>query len=389
MFSQRLGIAAVAAAAAVVMSASWASAVGSARGLGPPTKACEKGLVRNLALISVPDGVVDCGFPDPRGGSVERVLSDGRGGWFAGGSFTGIGAVSAPSLVHLHHDGSLDLSWHAALPADKRWASSFPPVRKLALVGSTLYAAGPFGVEAVDAASGTRRWLMRTNGRNGVLALAANRDAVFVGGDFHKVGGHSKSWLVALDAATGRLRPWKVDLLGPLPMVDALALSGRRLYLGGDGITAVGGRTRPGLAAVNAATGAVLRWLPGTAQGLAPGSGVGDVETIVAADGQVFTAGHDGFGITNARTGKVESTAYKVFGSSFASYGDIVYLGGDCRNGFIDLQAKPRNNLGSLDLSTGRVTAWAPNVASYTCVGSIAATSDEVLVAGGFSKTLR
>ena len=359
--------------------------------LGPSSKACEKGRGRNLVLISVPGAVVDCGFADTRGGSAQVVLTDGHGGWFIGGSFAGIGALPETHLAHLHHDGTVDKSWHATLPANKEWADGYPPVIGLARSGSTLYAAGPFGVEAVDAATGAQRWLTMANGRNGVLAVAANGHDVFIGGDFSKVGGQAQRWLAALDSQTGKpLLRWHVSLRGQAPMVLAVAVDGPRLYVGGNGITGIGRVKRPGLAAVEASGGRLTSWLPRTAPGLVQGAGVGDVETIVIADGHVFTAGHDGFGITNARTGRNENTKYAIAGVGyrFASYGATAYLAGNCRNSFTGIQGQPRNNLGSINLSNGRVTSWAPNVATYSCVGSIAATRDEVLVAGGFTKTL-
>jgi hypothetical protein len=352
------------------------------------TPACNRVQPRQLALVSVPAGRVDCGFPDVRGGNVETVITDGRGGWFVGGSFDGVGKATVPNLLHLHRDGTLDTGWHTTLPADRTWHTGYPPVGSLTLVGRSLYAGGPFGVEAIDAATGKRRWLVRADGRDGVESVAATPNRVFVGGDFTRLSGTRHPWFATLDARTGAVVRWPISIGGTFPAPSALAVAGTRLYLGGNGITTVDGRKRPGLAAVDLQTARVLPWVPGTAPGFVPGAGVGDVETIVVVSAHVFTAGHDGFGITNARTGRNENKRYGAFGYRFADSGATAYLAGDCRNSFTEIQAQPRNNLASIDLKTGRVTAWAPDIATYTCVTALAATPSQVLVAGGFSKTL-
>ena len=123
-----------------------------------------------------------------------------------------------------------------------------PAVSLLARSGATLYAAGEFGVETLDAATGARRWLVRI--------------------------GHTPN----------------------APGVLALVADDRAVYLGGNTIMSVDGERRPGFAAVDAHTGRLSPWKPGSAPGLNPGSGVGDVESILVAGGLVFSGGHDGFG---------------------------------------------------------------------------------------------
>ena len=173
--------------------------------------------------------------------------------------------------------------------------------------------------------------------------------------------------------------------MGP-PIVVALALAGDRLYLGGSTIVAVDGRHRPGFAALDARTGRLLSWQPGTGAGLNAGYGVGDVETILVDRGLVFSAGHDGFGIVSARTGAIAGWMRKVQGvaSVFAAHGSIVYLGGNIRNSFGTIGGRVRNDLASIDLARGRVLPFAPRLTPYVAVSAIAADRDEVLVGGDF-----
>lgn len=343
--------------------------------------ACEANPARSLVLISAQTGKVDRSFPDADG-EPDVVLADGRGGWYVGGSFGCIGSVAVPGLVRLHSDGTLDTNWTAGLPADRQFANGYPTVFALARAGGVLYAGGGFGVVALSAATGARLWLTPVKGTTtGVISLAANKNAVFLAGDFHSVAASPRLSLAALDPRNGRVLPWRPARTCCGPHVDAVALAGTRLYIGGNGLLSVGGHARPGLAALHASDGSVTSWRPNP---------VGDVETIVVAHGQAMTAGLDGFGVTDAGSGNLVSWMHGVRGVAyrFAASGDIAYLGGNCRNTFNAVDGKPRNNLAAINLTTGNFTNWAPKVNKYTCVNSIATTAHQVLLAGDFAETL-
>lgn len=331
---------------------------------------------RSLVLVSAKTGAVDRGFPDVDE-NVDVVLADGHGGWFVAGAFGCFGKSHMPGLMHLNADGSLDGTWRPARPVERAADNGHPEPLALALSGRTLYAGSRFGVEALDAKTGAVRWRTVVRGAAGVVALAADAHAVYVAGDFDRVAGSRQPTLAALDARTGHLRDWHAGLRKiASAYVNALALSGSRLLIGGD---FVGGKT---LAAVDARTGRLAAWSP-------PHS-IGEVETIVVAKGEAFTAGHDGFGVTDLRSGSSPAWVKHLHLSSyrFAASGKLVYLAGNCRDGFDSIGGRPRNNLAAVDLSTKTVTDWAPNVDKYTCVNAIAASDSQVLVAGSFSKTL-
>ena len=342
---------------------------------------CAKGEVRSLVLISARSAAVERDYPGIRGANI--VVADGHGGWFVGGSISCFAGLRGASVIHLGRAGGLDRRWHVAHGQS---------VSVLAVSGTTLYAGGAFGVEALDATSGTRRWITHVQGGAdpGVLALAAGPRGVYLGGGFKAVAGRRIGSLAALDPRTGALLGWRAPALrgyGAI-VVGALALDGTRLFVGGNTIASVGGQKRPGFAELDAQTGALRPWLPATAPGFNPGSGVGDVETIVVADGLVFSAGHDGFGITDERTGAIAPLQHTVRGGSrFTSSGSTVYVSGDGRN-TLNIAGKTRDNLAAVDLSTGRVTPWAPHIDTEVSVGSIAASPTRVLVAGSFSKSL-
>ena len=134
---------------------------------------------------------------------------------------------------------------------------------------------GGYRVEALDAATGAQRWLAHVNGRQGVFSLAADSRAIYVGGDFTRVNDTPRPSLVALDPRTGRLLSWHPPTLrgGPPGVtVQALALAGRRLYVGASPLTSIGGQKRRGLAALDARSGRLTPWIPATADGYRPGA---------------------------------------------------------------------------------------------------------------------
>jgi hypothetical protein len=356
------------------------------------TVTCQRAEVRSLVLISARTGAVNRFLDVDR---VYVVLADGRGGWFVGGGFTCVGGVAATGLAHLEADGSLDTSWQAVLPVDRDSESGVVVPRALALADGRLLVGGPFGIEALDATTGAREWSVPVGAPGvrfplGVDALATNGRRVYVGGDFRTIGGTTRDALAALDLHSGRVLPWRPHVNKPqskAPVVSALALSGTRLYVGSGGLVFAGQRQWPGIAALGARTGRVLAWTP-QKKGYTGYLAVGDVESILVEHGEVLTAGHDGWGVTSERTGRIVPWSHQTAARYFTAVGDLVYLGGDCRNSLTVAAGMPRNNLAAINLTTARFTGWAPNVNKYTCVDAMAASADQVLVAGGFTQSL-
>ncbi|HYH49847.1 MAG TPA: DNRLRE domain-containing protein [Acidimicrobiia bacterium] len=118
------------------------------------------------------------------------------------------------------------------------------------------------------------------------LVAAPGGGAVFVGGKFDRIAGKAQPALAKVDVASGRLsdgfRP-AVD-----SRVDALAVTGQRLFLAGE-ISSVNGAKRWGLAAVDVEGGAVE---PGVAVKFSdPGNGVLTVNRIaIRPDGSRLVA---------------------------------------------------------------------------------------------------
>ncbi len=169
-----------------------------------------------------------------------------------------------------------------------------------------------------------------------VRALLAAPDGrrIYAGGTFSRIGGETQSRLAALDATTGAVdatfRPPKPDAV-----VRALALSpdGSVLYVGGDfsQLAAADGtvEARPHLAALDAATGSLLPWLP-------------------PEDAGGRYTGHTGTK-DKTRPGGVYAIAPSADGTTVHVGGSFLSFGG-------------QSGLVSLDAKTGQPTPWQAKI---------------------------
>lgn len=260
--------------AAVLVLGIGLASVAAGSGTGRP--GC---LGRDVVLVSVRTGAVDCAFPDFR---TNAVIPDGHGGWFAGVGRAGVGQVRVPGIAHLDAHGRLDRFWAGTVPKDTTGEYG---VTALALCGGTLYAVGDFGVEALNASTAKQLWVtpikpapMRSVAGGdlfGIAAVAADTHAVFITGSFAVIDGHRyRDGLAALDPRTGRPLPWRGPMATlppplhpqPAPEVtysgDTLALKGSLLLVGDAGPFKFHGKIRTGIFGLDEHTGAIKQWNP-------------------------------------------------------------------------------------------------------------------------------
>lgn len=147
------------------------------------------------------------------------------------------------------------------------------------IVGNTVYATGEFSrarpsgaapgtsevvrsnILAFDLDTGVLRssWAPSLNGVGKSIEASADGTRIFVAGSFTSVSGVARNRVAALDAATGAVvASWNPNANS---RVGALAVSGTTLYMSGI-FTTVGGQPRTRLAAVSTTTGALLPWAP-------------------------------------------------------------------------------------------------------------------------------
>jgi hypothetical protein len=152
---------------------------------------------------------------------------------------------------------------------------------------------------AVDGATGNlTSWNPHADKAVWVMALSADHLSLYVGGDFNHMDGRSVSKLAKVDLASGHVDPTFHPVVKG--RVRGLFLDGGRLYMAGD-FSLVGGQPRPKLAAVDAATGALVDWVPpALGRGIfyghtgipTPDHASGDVYAVAVIGGKVFAAGN-------------------------------------------------------------------------------------------------
>ena len=177
------------------------------------------------------------------------------------------------------------------------------------------------------------------------MAVAPDQHRLYVAGKFSRIGGAAVRRLAALNLDTGAFDP---GFTPPEPnaYVNALALSGGRLYLGGafaNLATAGGTVDRPGLAAVDAATGALV-------SAFDPPQNYGGVyETHTGKAVEDPAGGPHNPGVVNA-------LAVPAGAKSILVGGNFLHLG----TAPADDPSNQHGGLVSLDAATGQLTAWQP-----------------------------
>jgi hypothetical protein len=294
----------------------------------------------------------------------------------------------------------------------------------IALSGGTIAIAGGFAIAggvartnaaALDAADGTATsWDPEATGGS-VLAFAPDGGDIFLGGEFTKIGNATRRGLAKVDDTTGlAVSTWDADLNNS----DlTLALSGRTLYVGGrfNGAGSIGGFGRHYVAAVDADTAAVAPWAPDPDAEVSSIAVVGDVVYLGGPFTQLLSFTTP---IPRSRVGAVTTagtvTAWNPAGADglLASFGSSVFLtgtfagptGGQAVDGstavpglplvsvaaatveslaadsatlflggaFTTADGQPRTGLAAIDLATGTLSPWHPDLGASPLLQNLA-----------------
>lgn len=417
-------------------------ATGPAAVFAPASGSAERGrdlLSRRWAGASSPQ--------DPA--RVTAVVSDGDGGYYAAGVFDAVGTGRhQESVVHVRADGTTDPGFRGV-----KVSGPGGRVTDLALRGDVLYVGGQFtkagggdrtSLAAVDADTGALEpfdaKLTSPSGTPSVSALHAGADGLYVGGTFGAAGGETRQSLARIDytsakpdtfdpgvtggavealdvlngvvyvggrftaidetprqrlaavsAATGALVPaFNPAAVGAnVTDVDAVDLAGDgpRVYVVGE-FSQIGGGTRANVAALNPASGAVV-------PAFAPTVSDPPDAVLATADG-VYLGGGFGETASNAEFGRLSrvSRATGALQSTFEAgiltggVDDLAVLegGGIVAGGsFQFVNAVSRAGLAAIDLDDESLTAWDPGLSSGTSVFDFEAQGDRLYLGGDFS----
>jgi hypothetical protein len=293
-------------------------------------------------------------------GPVQVVVADGAGGWFIGGGFTGVGGHRHPNLAHILSNGTI------------------------------------------------APWTPNPDGS--VVALAVSDGILYVGGDYHRIGGMPRRSLAAFNIATGRLLSWAPEPDGSVWAILVAApggtsrgsgshLQSRCVYIGGD-FSLVDGQARSYLAAVDLESGRATSWNPQADYKVHAFAFLHDTLFVggrfyhIGGQSRRFLAAVDA--VTgelfpwNANVGRTPDYSYDG-GPRVLALGILdrsLYVAG----AFSSIGGQSRNGLAAVDLNTGsatdwnpRAVGWGPNHPDVPWFGALAIDAGSVFVGGEFS----
>jgi hypothetical protein len=315
-------------------------------------------------------------------GVVYAAIPDGSGGWYVGGEFQEVGGLRRHNLAHIRSDGSLG-QWQPRANG---------AVRALALLDGVVYVAGNFtslndvprfSTAAIDETGTLLSWAPQFNGE--VMALAIEGQRIFVGGGFSSVNGIPRTGITDLDS-TGKVGDFQVNVLPqdvPASVNRITTNEGWIYYVYVD----AEGADKMGAQQIVDGAGHILTLSGGTVNAIAL-----DGENVyIGGDFNGFTASWGGRGTDGglARLGRaLEPPASGFFDPSvegtvftLAILGEYLYVGGDFsrigRNSGLT-----HNNLAKISTVTAAADGWSPM--PLGTVNVIDVDPKGLLVAGDF-----
>jgi hypothetical protein len=302
---------------------------------------------------------------------IRTATADGQGGWYIGGGFIHVEGRLRKRLAHIHADGTVDSTWRPE--ANGNGVS----VTSVARIKSRLYVSGDFArldrrprlhLGALDVATGKLlSWQPAPKAAPGYTVLLAAHGQLYLGGYAFDP---SASGLIALDPRTGRSSPaWhgRVDTSNiEGGSVRILLSHAGRLYFAGM-FGKVDGNAVPGLAAVDARTGALAHdWKPPLRARYC--IGCTEVGALAAGDARIFAAVPSAIHVLDPETGAVDPAWRARVGLTAGIYGGAgvtamaragkrLYITGS----FDSVNGARRREFAAVDETTGEVLpSWTP-----------------------------
>jgi hypothetical protein len=319
---------------------------------------------------------------------IRAAIPDGDGGWYIGGGFIRVNGQRRKRLAHIRSDGTLDSKWRPE--ANGNGVS----VTSLARIGLRIYVAGDFErldrsprlwIGAVDAATGKLLPWRSPHAAVNYPVLLGEPDRLYVGG----YGVTSRSGLIALQP-NGRPDPgWHAQVDTSKiegGSVRMLAVGRGRLYFAGL-FGKVDGASAPGIAAVKADDGRLLsNWRPPLRARYC--LACTDVGALATAAPYVFAGTPRAVVALDPLTGAIERSFRTRIGltpgiyggswiNSIAPAGKRLYIAGN----FDRVDGSRRRGFAAIEAKTGRVVdSWT--AAANQASGSVVAASGSRILVG-------
>ena len=218
----------------------WALALSGGRLYAGGSFESAGGCARDRVAAFDPGSGVLLSWESPANGAVRALEAGTAGALAVGGEFTGIGMERRRNLASFDAVGGQILAFRPDPDGT---------VRAMAVGGGAVFAGGDFlnaggrprtRVAGLDPASGKATAFSAT-ADDTVLALALDDGMLYLGGEFLAVGHAGLSWAIqgaaSVDARTGEVSDWSPGTDGT---VRAFAIRGRQLFLGGDFLNVTG-----------------------------------------------------------------------------------------------------------------------------------------------------
>ena len=273
----------------------------------------------------------------------------------------------------------------------------------MARSGNTLYIAGSFrsvgensgGFVPVDAKTGeVLKPFPKVAGVVGAI-VPDGSGGWYIGGEFTAVGGKPRSCLAQV-RADGSVTDWNPSVTGSPgyidpPAVGPIAVLGDRVFVGG-AFREIGGLPRENMGCVDARTGAVLAWNPGTHVD-------GFVSALVVQGTTVFVGGafsslgqqaHAHLGAVDGMTGAVLPWQVDATGnvSALLVHGDTLFVAGE----FQGIAGALHPLLAAIDIPSARLLPFDAHASGIylqyvpTQVAAMTLAGDTLYVAGNFTQ---
>jgi hypothetical protein len=244
------------------------------------------------------------------------------------------------------------------------------------------------------------------NVNGSIFSLALSDSTLYIGGVFTTVGGVTRNNLAAVDSVTGALvTDFNPNIISPDPnsnsYIYSLVLSGSTLYIGGR-FTTVGGVTRNNLAAVDAITGSLITdFNPNVQNNFAVwnGNGVEVKRMEIYGSTLYFFGKFNSVGGTrrmnmasiNILTGELTSFDPNINNPNYDIPIDFIdrlesniLISGD----FTSINKIERNGLAGINMTTGEVTNFNPNIGGGNISVNKIILSNNVIYVGGYFTTV-